>query len=136
MSGDQGVKPGTPINELGLNKFGWEKLFADENNDYVAPPLPATTRHVLHALNIWMRGPVENENGEDLNAVEGFSCYPSTRRLAKNTGLSQRAVCEHLAKAEALGWIERHEHGSGKKWKGHEYIPCIPATARQRADGG
>ena len=125
---------GTPIDELNLNKFDWQRLITDEHKDYVIPPLPSTTRLALLVLSTWMRGPIKNEDGEDLNAIEGYQCYPSTERLARNAGLSHRCICEHLVKAEALGWIEWHEHGSGKQWRGREYIPCVPLTARQRAD--
>jgi len=125
---------GTPLYDLGLNKFDWEKLILGEHKAIAAPELPSTTRHVLLTLSCWMRGPVEHPNGEDIAGVDGYGCFPSTRRLAKNTGLSQRCVIEHLDKANALGWIQRWERGVGRAWKGTEYIPCIPIKAVQRAD--
>lgn len=77
--------------------------------------LASTTRHVLLTLSVHM-----SEAGE--------SCFPSTARLARETGLSERAICTHLAKASEAGWILKRKIGlAGKKWKRHEYVPQVPA---------
>ena len=80
--------------------------------------LPPTTRHVLHALSCWM------------NEVGG-SCYPTTKELATATGLSERAVCEHLEKAEGWGWLKRRRHGfKGRGYRRHEYEAAFPGSGR------
>lgn len=76
--------------------------------------LPATTRHVLLTISCFM-----NELGD--------GCYPTQVQLAEATGLSERAVREHLDHAEKAGWIKRTEHGfRGQKWRNHEYQACWP----------
>jgi len=127
---------GTPLYDLGWNKFDWERLIVGEHKKLIAPELPSTTRHVLLTLSVWMRGTVEGHDAQDIAEMEGYNCFPTTRRLAKNTGLSQRCVIEHLDKAHSLGWIQRWERGVGRAWKGTEYIPCIPNEAVHRADAG
>ena len=43
------------------------------------------------------------------------------------TGLSERCVCEHLAKAADAGWISKIEKaGNGQAWKRHSYEASIP----------
>jgi hypothetical protein len=76
--------------------------------------LPATTRHVLLTISCFM-----NELGD--------GCYPTQKQLAEATGLSERAVREHLEVAATSGWIKRSEHGfRGQKWRNHEYKACWP----------
>lgn len=76
--------------------------------------LPATTRHVLLTISCFM------------NDVGG-GCYPTTKQLAEATGLSERAVCTHIANAVAAGWLKVSEHGfRGRKWKNHEYHAAWP----------
>ncbi|MFP3799458.1 helix-turn-helix domain-containing protein [Paraburkholderia sp. SIMBA_027] len=76
--------------------------------------LPPTTRHVLLTLSCHL-----NDLGED--------CFPSTAMLADETGLSERAVCTHLAVAAEKGWFVVRKHGYGKKkWARNEYFPRIP----------
>jgi hypothetical protein len=83
-------------------------------NAILQSTLPATTRHVLLTLSCHV-----NDAGE--------SCYPSTRRQAEETGLSERAVITHLQKAEALGWLDVKQHGfAGQKWARNEYLPRMP----------
>ncbi|MEM7313805.1 MAG: helix-turn-helix domain-containing protein, partial [Planctomycetota bacterium] len=85
--------------------------------------LPPTTRHVLHALSCWM------------NEVGG-SCYPTTKELAAATGLSERAVCEHLEKAEGWGWLRRRLHGfKGRGYRRHEYEATFPGSGRGPESG-
>ena len=84
--------------------------------------LPSTTRLVLLTLACHV-----NDAGED--------AYPSTKTLAKETGLSERAVCTHLDLAEAQGWFVVRKHGyGGQKWKRHQYYPCIPEGFEVAAD--
>jgi len=75
--------------------------------------IPSTTKLVLFNLSVYM-----NEAGD--------SCFPSTKKQAEDTGLSERSVCTHLEKAEKAGFIEKKKHGSGQGWSRHSYIPSIP----------
>lgn len=76
--------------------------------------LAPTTRLVLLALSCHV-----NDAGE--------SAFPSTKLLATETGLSERAVVEHLAKAKKEGWVVVKKHGfAGQKWARNEYYPTIP----------
>jgi hypothetical protein len=76
--------------------------------------LPATTRHVLLTISCFM------------NEVGG-GCYPTTKDLAAATGLSERAVCTHIAAAAEAGWLKVSEHGfRGQKWKNHQYKAAWP----------
>ena len=86
----------------------------------ISSDLSPTTRHVLLTLSLHM-------------SEAGASCYPSTATLARESGLSERAVCTHLDKANAAGWIVKRRHGmAGKKWARHEYAPQIPADVLDR----
>lgn len=67
--------------------FTWRSALCESD-------LPPTTRHVLLTLSLHM-----NERGG--------SCFPSSRILAAETGLTRRTVESHLRKAVALGWIEK-----------------------------
>jgi hypothetical protein len=76
--------------------------------------LPATTRHVLLTLSLY------------INDV-GQSAYPSIKRLSEDTGLTERAVLQHLQKARDAGWLVIGKHGfSGQKWAANEYFPMLP----------
>lgn len=76
--------------------------------------LAPTTRHVLLTISLHM-----NDVGE--------GCYPSTAQLRAETGLSERAVCEHIAKARDAGWLNVEKHGfAGQKWARNEYRPKWP----------
>ena len=77
----------------------------------------STTRHILLTLAAHM-------------GINGDSCYPSTKRLAIETGLSERCVCEHINKADKGGWIKKEIQGlTGQGWKRHSYVPIIPEKA-------
>lgn len=79
--------------------------------------LPPTTRHVLLTISCHM-----NDRGE--------GCFPSMRELARETGRSLRAVCEHINVAIEAGWLVRFEHGyRGQRWKRSEYRPGWPPAA-------
>lgn len=90
---------------------------------------PATTRYVLIALSLHAD-------------PKGGSCYPSTRRLATETGLSRRSVEEHLRRAENLGWITRSHRGPdrGQAWKLMAYTLTVPNVghdgSQPEAEGG
>lgn len=71
--------------------------------------LEATTRHVLLTIGCYM-----NDLGE--------SCFPSTKTLERDTGLSERSVIDHIKKAKDAGWLEVVAHGYGdRRWKRNEY---------------
>jgi len=60
----------------------------------------------------------------------GGSCFPSTKRLSEETGLSERTVCTHLEIAEKEGWIQKMQQGlTGRAWKRHSYQALIPQKA-------
>lgn len=87
--------------------FEWRKAIQ-------ASALDATTKLVLYNLSIHM-------------AADGTRCWPSTVRQAKDTGLSQRTVCTHLAKAVETGFLKKKLRGNrGQAWKSHEYTPTFP----------
>ena len=76
-------------------------------------PKCSTTRLVLLVLMTWA--------GSDMLA------WPTQEAIARRSALSIRAVREHLAKAEAEGWIlhgVRHSRRSG--WLAHTYKMRIP----------
>jgi len=60
---------------------------------------------------------------------DGGSCWPSTRRLAAETGYSTRTVEAHLRLAVADGWIVRRRRGpaAGLATRGYSYQLTIPA---------
>jgi len=77
--------------------------------------LKPTTRHVLLTLSCYV-----NDVGQ--------SAYPSTKTLASDTGLSERAVITHLHEASDAGWLKVRKHGfGGQNWSRNEYYPCTPA---------
>jgi hypothetical protein len=76
--------------------------------------LPATTRHVLLTISCFM------------NDVGG-GCYPTQEQLAEASGLTDRAVRQHIDAAVKAGWLVRKEHGfRGQKWRNHEYEAAWP----------
>lgn len=76
--------------------------------------LQPTTRLVLLTLAVHM-----NDLGE--------GCYPSTKTLEAETGLSERSICTHLDLAEKAGWVKKVRHGyGGQKWARHEYVAAFP----------
>lgn len=80
--------------------------------------LSATTRHVLLTLSCFM-----NSTGGD--------CYPTTRQVAEATGLSERAVCTHIASAKEKGWL-RVSVRDGRTWKRHQYFADWPGRDTER----
>ena len=93
--------------------FTWRSVVASKHG-----PGNPTTRHVLLTLGLYM-------------SEKGDSCFPATRTLADCTGLSQRAVVEHLKTAAAAGWIGKKERQmrGGKGWRRMEYFAIIPSAA-------
>jgi hypothetical protein len=76
--------------------------------------LPSTARLVLLNLSIYMDN-------------DGKSCFPSTRQQALDTGLSERAICEHISKAMEAGFLQKSKAGySGKAWAHYEYFATFP----------
>jgi hypothetical protein len=78
----------------------------------------------------------------------GDGCYPSIARLVAETGLSNRAVTTHIAKAAVAGWVQVSKHGfAGQRWKRSEYraawpkgsepgSPRLPEGGERRSEGG
>ena len=96
------------------NSYTWRAGIIKSN-------LPSTTRHVLLTLSCHF-----NDAGE--------ACYPSTRLLAEETGLSERAVITHLANARALGWLRVSKHGfAGQEWARNQYTPSFPEGTEPRS---
>jgi len=61
---------------------------------------------------------------------KGANGFPSTKKLAEESGLSERTICTHIEKAAKDGWIQKTIGGvSGQGWKHHKYIPMIPGKA-------
>ncbi len=91
----------------GSRAWSWRHAILDSG-------LKPTTRHVLLTIGCSM-----NDKGE--------GCFPTTKQLAVETGLSERAVCEHIALAIDAGWLASFQHGfKGQKWKRNEYRPRWP----------
>lgn len=81
--------------------------------------LESTMKHVLLTLGTRMD-------------PDGGSCYPSTRTLAADTGLSRRTVEKHLRSAEERGWLRRERAGhSGQGWRRNRYVPVTPTVGKQ-----
>ena len=97
--------------------FTWRSAIASEQG-----PGP-TTRHVLLTLSLHM-------------SERGDSCWPSQDTLAMETGLSLRAVKEHLKLAHQQGWISsRDRHTNGKAWRHKEYFSLLPASFHVKHGG-
>lgn len=80
-----------------------------------AGPKPAPVRHLCHVLAGYM--------------LKDDSCYPSSRTLARDTGMSRNTVDRYLDQAVAAGWLEREERpaaADGRGWKGWTYFPSVP----------
>jgi hypothetical protein len=93
--------------------FTWRKALASSSG-----PHP-TIRHILLTLSLSMDG-------------EGGSCFPSTRTIAEQTGLSEKCVCDRLEDAAAAGWILVSPKGvGGQGWRQNQYQAAIPDTLKQ-----
>jgi len=71
--------------------FGWRSALCDSD-------LPPTTRHVALTLSLHM-----NERGG--------SAFPAIATLARETGLSESTVREHLHQLRDTGWLSAGERG-------------------------
>jgi hypothetical protein len=85
--------------------------------------LPPTTRHLLLTLSVHMTD-------------AGESCFPSTETLARETGLSKKAVIKHIRVARDSGWLRVGVAGLGRlsdnrQWKRHEYMVAFPIQERR-----
>jgi len=89
--------------------FNWRWLIASARG-----PRSATTRHVLLTLSLHM-------------GLDGDRARPSEVSLARETGLSERAVGIHLQHAVDAGWITRMVRREGRGWARYEYQAVIPA---------
>lgn len=99
--------------------FTWRSAIVDSE-------LAATTRHVALTLSLHM-----NERGG--------SCYPGAPRLARETGLSERAVRDHLGRLVDAGWLvlERRGGQRGGRRESNEYRATVPdETATPAAGSG
>lgn len=86
-----------------MEKFAWQKAVNSEHG-----PLKSTTRLLLLVLSVFM-------------GKNGF-CFPSTKKIAQASGLSERSVCDHIKVAVEAGWLEKIENtGHGKSWKRNSY---------------
>lgn len=87
----------------GSKAWGWRHAMC------AAKELPATTKHVLLTLSMFM-----NEFGE--------SCFPPISDLVKYSSLDKKTVIKHLGIAREKGWVAVSQHGfRGQKWKRNEY---------------
>lgn len=92
--------------------FSWRHAILESD-------LRPTTRLVLLTLSCHM-------------SDAGDSCFPSTRKLARETGLSERSVISHIKIARQRGWITVGLHGfGGQKWRSHEYVCAVPEGAER-----
>ena len=98
-----------------LPLFDWRSAVASTHG-----PEKPTTRFVLLTLALHM-------------SVKGDSCFPSIDLLAEESGLSRRAVIEHLQIAEATGWLAKKDRSvrSGQGWRRVEYFGLIPTGIEQ-----
>jgi hypothetical protein len=82
--------------------------------------LPSTTRLVLLNLTIYMND-------------EGGNCFPGTRKQAADTGLSEKAVIDHLKVAVQAGFLQKQSRGlRGARWKANGYIALLPESTESR----
>lgn len=59
--------------------------------------------------------------------TDGQGAFPSEALLAKETGLSERAVGKHLKIAAETGWISRKLfRDKGRDWAGYRYCATLP----------
>jgi len=94
---------------ISVNRWQWQETLASK----CGPP-SATTRHVMHAISIHM-----NPQGEN--------AFPSIRKIALRTALSERAVTKHISLARLSGWIEvTTRKRPGGDWDSNQYRASVP----------
>jgi hypothetical protein len=88
--------------------YTWRAALTDSD-------LPPTTRHVALTLSIYM-------------SEKGDSAFPGARRLAHDTGLSERAVRKQLGDLVQAGWLEVVQRGGlrGETRRANAYRARIP----------
>lgn len=74
---------------------------------------PFTRRMLLLALSTY-----GDERGRDI--------FPSTREVARATGMTRKRVGEHLRKAAEEGWLQRRSIGQGQGWRRMRYRLTLP----------
>lgn len=90
-----------------MKPYEWRKAITKSG-------LKPTTRHVLLTMACYLN------DGDD-------SVFPSTKTLAEDTGLSERAVITHIHEAAEAGWIKINKLGAnGQAWARNCYQPAIP----------
>lgn len=76
--------------------------------------LPHTTRLILFDLSLHME-------------TDGTKCFPSTERLARETGLSKKTICTRLGEKETKRWVRIEVRVKpGQAWRHHQYYPLLP----------
>ncbi|HCS27861.1 MAG TPA: hypothetical protein DIW43_10430 [Spongiibacteraceae bacterium] len=91
-----------------MNLFHWRKRLLDSD-------LPSTTKLVLLVIASYMN-------------IDGEGAFPSTRRIAANASLSQRAVITHIKMATRAGFIiVFKEERTGQNWALNHYRIGLPA---------
>lgn len=85
----------------------------------LASELDATTKHILLTLAVHMNGFGEN-------------CFPSIKRLVKETSLGRSTIITHTKIAQESGWIKKGQHGFGdQRWRTNEYYMAWPDWAQK-----
>lgn len=87
-------------------------------------PFVENWRTAIMASSVPSGAKVVGERLSKRGRHDGTSNYPTVATLMLATGLSRRAVQEHLRLLEAAGWIER-VRGPGRG-RGTEYRLVIP----------
>lgn len=107
--------------------FEWQHLVTSEHG-----PASPTARLVLLVLSLYA------------NTITR-DAFPSIATLAARSGLSRKAVIQHLAEAHAAGWFSRSSLGkAGKGWRRWSYTLTVPSHIPEggyrrlpaRGDGG
>lgn len=87
--------------------FSWRQAI-------LAAELPSTTKLVLLVISTYMND-------------HGTGAFPTTKTIAANAGVSERAVCTHIKKAKEAGFLRVDRHGfGGQKWARNEYQISFP----------
>ena len=94
--------------------FRWrERLLSDDG------PKKPIRRYVLLVLSTY-----GDQRGADI--------FPSTKEIARATGMSRRRVEGHLRHAESEHWISRASVGQGRGWRRMRYELVIPKVGTER----
>ena len=97
---------------IAVNRWQWLETLSSD-----CGPTCATTRHVLHAVGLFMN-------------PEGESAWPNKRTLSLRTALSERAITKHISLARSSEWIEvKTRMQPGRGWRVNQYRAIVPAHA-------